>query len=59
MAISAGHDDIIEVSYSDNVRLASEVCAAGPSAMVLEPDEVMRSVCDSLDAIIAAHEPTP
>jgi len=59
MALSAGHDDIIEVSYSDNVRLASEVCAAGPSAMVLEPDEVMRSVCDSLDAIIAAHEPTP
>jgi len=56
MAKSTARHEVVEVTSSDAAQLTSAVCAAGASAVVLEPDDIIRRVCGAFDTIIAAHE---
>ncbi|MGO4958124.1 helix-turn-helix transcriptional regulator [Luteococcus sp. Sow4_B9] len=48
--------DVWEVPYATRPDLVSEVCAAGPHAVVLEPAEVRELVCEQLRSVVAAAQ---
>jgi proteasome accessory factor B len=56
MATSPPLNGVVEIAFTDAAQLTAAVCAAGPSAVVLEPEDMVHSVIAALDSIIASHE---
>ena len=56
MASSPPLNGVVQVAFTDAPQLTAAICAAGSSAVVLEPEDMVHSVIAALDSIIASHE---